>query len=88
MGGEEGQAVRIASDPGARHDQRFLVLLVLDLADPGGAVGVGELEGLQVVGVEAAAADGEGEVSVARGLALLNDGHSGGDDGQGRRGEG
>ena len=60
-----------------------------DLADLGGGVGVEEPEGLQVVGVEATAADGEGEVALG-GLALLEDGRSGRgcDERRGRGGEG
>ena len=61
--GEKGETVAGAGNTGAGDDQRLRVFLVLDLAEPGGAVGIGELEGLQVVGVEAAAADGEGEVA-------------------------
>ena len=46
--GEKGEAIAGAGD------ERLRVFLVLDLAEPGRAVGILELEGLQVVGVEAA----------------------------------
>jgi hypothetical protein len=46
--GEKGEAIAGAGD------ERLRVFLVLDLAEPGRAVGIRELEGLQVVGVEAA----------------------------------
>ena len=54
--GLEGQAAGAAGD-----DEGLGVGLVLDLAEVGGAVGVGEVEGLELVDVEAAAADGEAE---------------------------
>jgi hypothetical protein len=68
--GEEGEAVTGAGDAGARDDERLGVFLVLDLAEPGGAVGVRELEGLQVVEVEAAALESKGEVAGERGGGL------------------
>jgi hypothetical protein len=41
-----GSEERSLSDTGARDDERLGVFLVLDLAEPGGAVGVRKLEGL------------------------------------------
>ena len=61
---EEGQAVAGAVDAGALDDERFGVLLVFDLADIGGAVGVEEAVALQVVGVEAGACNAEAEAIV------------------------
>ena len=66
----EGEAVAGAGDVDARDDEQLGVFLVLDLAEPGGAVGVRELEGLQVVEVEAAALDSKGEVTGGRGGRL------------------
>jgi hypothetical protein len=89
--GQEAEPVGAAGYAGAGHDERLRVGLVLDLADVGGAVGVEEAQRLQVVEVEAPAADGEAEVA-GGGLALLHDGGGGGcgggDEGQGGGGEG
>jgi hypothetical protein len=50
-----------------RPESQLGVFLVPNLAEPGGAVGGRELEGLQVVEVEAAALDSKGEVAGGRG---------------------
>ena len=65
--GEEAEAA-IAGG----HDERLRVEFVLDPAQPGRRVGVGELEGLELAGVEAAAADGEGGVARVR-FAVVED---------------
>ena len=76
--GEEGEAVRGGGRAG--DDEGFGVGLVLDLTEVGRRVGVGEGESLEVVGVEAAAADGEAEGRV--GLAGGEDGGGGGEGGE------
>ena len=61
VNGEETEAMVETVDTGAADDEWLRVILVLDLADVGRAVSVREAEGLQVVGVETATADGESE---------------------------
>jgi hypothetical protein len=56
--GQEGEPVAAAGHAGPRHHERLRVGFVLDLPDVGRRVGVEEPQGLQVVEVEAAAADG------------------------------
>lgn len=61
-----------------------------DLADPGGGVGIEEVEGLEVVEIEATTLNGKRKVSLS-GLALLDDGGGGGrsgEQGQGGGGDG
>lgn len=55
--GDEGEAVGGAIDVSALDDEGFRVGLVFDLSDVGGTVGVAEAVGLEVVGVEGAAAN-------------------------------
>ena len=59
-------------------DEGFRVCFVLDGAEVGGGVGVGEAKGLEVVGVEGAAVDGEADVVVSVVLAF---GEGGGGEG-------
>lgn len=67
---ETDAAVGVAVLLGAGDDQGLGVLLVLDLAEVGAVVGVGEFEGLEFADVkEAFEADAEAEVGVC-GLAL------------------
>lgn len=81
--GLEGEAVAETVDAGAGDDEGLGVRLVFDLSEVGGVVGVGELEGLEVVGVEAGAGDGEGKVV---GCGSLFDGGCGRGGGEGQGG--
>src|SRR5436309_3992103 len=61
----------VPGDAGARGEEWLGVFLVLNLAEPGGTVGVRDLEGLKVVEVETAALDSEGEVAGERGFGVV-----------------